>query len=138
MLRRLKTASDIQQGTSTDEREKLIDSLEVEQIRTRLSEVSAEKEGLGTLLKAKELKCVAHVKELEAKRQELAAKCLDVEAKELQLDAKQQEVNAKDYILAAKEATIEDLRYTCRYSHESSLGNYLLCDEYQSTCILYV
>ena len=116
MLRRLKTASDSQQGTSTDEREKLIDLLEVEQIRTRLSEISAEKEGMSTLLKAKELECVANVQELEAKRQELAAKCLDVEAKELQLDAKQQEVNAKDYILAAKEATIEDLRGQLRQS----------------------
>ena len=116
MLHRLKTASDSQQGTSTDEREKLIDLLQVEQIRTRLSEVSAEKEGMSTLLRAKELECVANVQELEAKRQELAAKCLDVEAKELQLDAKQQEVNAKDYILAAKEATIEDLRSQLRQS----------------------
>ena len=130
MLQRLKTTADVQQGTSTDKREKLIDLLEVEQICTRLSELSAEKEGLSTLLRAKEQECVAKVQELEAKGQELAAKCLDVEAKELQLDAKQQEVDAKQQevkakqeeisakngILAAKEATIEDLRGQLRQS----------------------
>ena len=130
MLQRMKTASDVQQGTSTDKREKLVDLLEVEQIRTRLSELSAEKEGLSTLLRAKEQECVAKVQELEAKRQELAAKCLEVEAKELQLDAKQQEVDAKQQevkakqeeisakngILVAKEATIEDLRGQLRQS----------------------
>ena len=130
MLRRLKTASDTQQGTRTDEREKLIDLLKVDQIRTRLSEVSAEKESLSTLLRAKEQEHVAKVQELEAKRRELSAKCLDIEAKELQLGAKQQEleakqqevnakqeeISAKDYILAAKEATIEDLRGQLRQS----------------------
>ena len=123
MLQRLKTTADIQQGTTTDKREKLIDLLEVEQICTRLSELSAEKEGLNTLLRAKEQECVAKVQELEAKGQELAAKCLDVESKELQLDAKQQEVKAKQVeisakngILVAKEATIEDLRGQLRQS----------------------
>ena len=134
MLQRLKTTADVQQGTSTDKREKLIDLLEVEQIRTRLSELSAEKEGLSTLLRAKEQECIAKVQELEAKGQEFAAKCLEVEAKKLQLDAKQQEVkakqeeiSAKNGILAAKEATIEDLRGQLRQSMQVIFTQNISC-----------
>ena len=117
MLQQWRAASSDKLQRSADEREKLLESLGIEQTRIKLSELNAEKDGLSALLRAKEMEYDAKLHELDAKQQELLAVHLDVAAKELmlcakqqELDAKQEEISTKDGILAVKETTVEGLR----------------------------
>ena len=138
----VQSAEQLQQHRRESERVELAHSLEVEQVRLRVSELTTEKDGLTALLEAKKQEIAAAAQEKEAlttllgakdqeiaaKEQELEVKTLETQAKQQEvttkqeeLTTKQQEVSVKDAILSKKEATIEFLQ-----NQLSQVQDYLL------------